>query len=186
MSPWIKSDAKADMNLLSPPINSYRHISAMNGTGTPLDKNTLNSVLIGDTFLIDRASPSFFVNPLTDSVANSAGINIDDDIMSMIKTNMDVHKPFESFDEQIILTPPAPPPLKDGNLIDDGLLHLNDSLVVDRDLGINYETQKEIDFSPPSLMSGFPDGEELFECNLFGNNTESDEMLMDTWTDQMI
>lgn len=171
------------MNLLSPPINSYRNMAAMNGT--TLDKNALNSVLLGDTFLIDRASPSFFVNPLTDSVTNSTGMNIDDDIMSMIKTNMDVQKPFQAFDEEIILTPPAPPPLENGAFINGGLLHLNDNLVDDRDLGMDYETQKQIGFSPVSLVPGFSDEEELFDRNLFGNNTQSDGMLMDSWTDQM-
>lgn len=156
--------------------------------GTPLDPNALNSVLIGDTFLIDRMSPSFFVNPLTDSVANSAGKNIDDDIMNMMKTNMDMQKPFASFDEQIIMTPPPPPPqnLKDG-YIDDGLMHLNDNnhLVDNRDLGMNYETQKQIDFSPTSLVPGLSVDEELFECNLFGNETQNDDIQLDAWTDEM-
>lgn len=178
----MKTDAKMDPNLLSPPFKSYRNISPMNGA--PLDKNTLNSVLIGDTFLIDRMSPSFFVNPLTDSVANSAGSNIDDDIMNMIKTNMDVQKPFESFDEQIILTPPPPPPLEDA-FIDNGLLHLNEGLAVDRVLDMGYETEKQISFSPPSLVPGFSDDDELFECNMFGNNSQNDVMMMDAWTDQM-
>lgn len=166
------------MNLLSPPTNFYRNMSAMNGGA--FDQNALNSVLIGDTFLIDRMSPSFFVNPLTDSVTNSAGSSIDDDIMSMIKTNLDAQKPFESFDDQIILAPPSPPPLKG-----DGLLHLNDNLTVDGDSGIDYKEQPQMAFSPPSLMPGFSDGEELFECNLFGNNAQSDEILLDAWTDQM-
>lgn len=184
MQSWIKTDAKADINLLSPPLNSYRNMSAMNGT--TFDNNVLNSVLIGDTFLIDRMSPSFFVNPLTDSVENSAGSNIDDDIMNMnmMETNMDVPKPFDSFDDQIIMAPPPPPPLEDA-FIDDGLLHLNDSLVVDRDLDMNYEAPTQIGFSPPSLVPGLSDNQELFECNLFGNNAQSDQILLNAWTDQM-
>lgn len=176
VSPWTKSDTITDMNLLSPPINLYRNnMSTMNGG--QLDRNALNSVLIGDTFLIDHMSPSFFVNPLTDSVSNSVGSSIDDDIMNMIKTNMDVQKPFESFDEQIIMTPAAPPPLKD-DFNDDGLLHLNENLVVGTDLGMDFETQKQIGFSP-----GLSDDSELFECNLFGNNVQSDELMLDAWTD---
>lgn len=182
MPSWIKTAAKDDMNLLSPPLNSYRNMSAM--SGATFDTNVLNSVLIGDTFLIDRMSPSFFVNPLTDSVANSAGSNIDDDIMNMMETNMDVTKPFDSFDAEIIMAPPPPPPLKDA-FIDDGLLHLNDSLVVDRDLDMNYGTSTQIGFSPPSLGPGLSDNQELFECNLFGNNAQSDEILLNAWTDQM-
>lgn len=182
MPSWIKTDAKADMSILSPPINSYRNMSAMNGA--TFDTNALNSVLIGDTFLIDRMSPSFFVNPLTESVANSAGSNIDDEILNMMETNMDVPKPFDSFDEQIIMAPPRPIPLKDA-YIDDGLLHLNESLVVDGDLDMNYGTSTQIGFSPPSLGPGLSDSQELFECNLFGNNAQSDEILLDAWTDQM-
>lgn len=155
-------------------------MSAMNGA--TFDNNALNSVLIGDTFLIDRMSPSFFVNPLTDSVPNSAGSNIDDEIMNMMETNMDVPKPFDSFDEHIIMAPPPTIPLKDA-YIDDGLLHLNGSLVVDGELYMNYGTQ--IGFSPPSLGPGLSDSQELFECNLFGNNAQSDEILLDAWTDQM-
>lgn len=180
LSPWMKSDAKPNMSLLSPQSNSYRNMN-----GAPLDKNVLNSVLIGDTFLIDRMSPSFFVNPLTDCVPNSVGSSIDDDIMNMIKTNLDAHKPFESFDEQIIMTPPPPPPLEDG-FVDSGMFHLNESLAVDRDLGMEYETQKQIGLSSPALSPGFSEDDDLFECNMYANNTQNDDMLMDdAWTDQM-
>lgn len=177
-----KDTTKVDMNLISPPLNLYQNLSPMNGTA--MDSKVLDSVLIGDTFLIDRTSPSFFVNPLTDSMPNSLGSSTDDDddCMEVTETNLDMQKPFESFDEQIIMAPRAPPPLE-GLFSDDGLLHLNDdNLEMDRNMGMNYDVDKPMTFTPPTLSN---DNDELFENDLFDSAGQSDEYSFSAWTDQM-
>lgn len=132
----------------------------MQKTGLSCSSNnqTLNSVLIGDTFLVDRMSPSYFVNPLADSVSKKAP-SIDEEIMNLMSTSMDLKKPMEIFDEPMLLTPPVPPPLD----IDNTLLGLGDNSI----------SKKK--FSVQLNENDFLESNDLFDCNLFDNNENQSE-----------
>lgn len=147
------------MNLLSP--------DELNTSGN--GDQALNSVLIGDTFLVDRMSPSFFVNPLSESVSNTTS-SLDEEIMNMMNSSMELRKPLEMFDEQMMLAPPAPPPLDD-NDINGTLLGFDGDSLSGKAVAIDASDNEKISFSPPSLVSNeFLESGDLFECNLFDNN----------------
>lgn len=59
----------------------------------------------------------FFVNELNSSFPNSTGDassfnSSDDDLVGLLKSAAEEGKPFESFEKQITITVPQPPPLK--------------------------------------------------------------------------
>lgn len=87
---WMTSDgSNSDVNLLSP-----NELVKCNANG---NKN-LNSVLLGDTFLGDRMSPTYFVNPLSDTMKSS-----------MFESNR--------CDENLGLETPMHPSMKDGDIM---------------------------------------------------------------------
>lgn len=83
--------------------------------------------LVGDIFL---------VNELNSSFPNSSGgaspfTSSDEDLVGLMKSATDERKPFESFEKQITITVPQPPPLKadafsiGGGLFDGKNIHKN-------------------------------------------------------------
>lgn len=76
--------------------------------GDPNGMDSDDYGLVDDIFLVNELNSSFpnsigDVPPLTSS---------DDDIMGLMKSAIDERKPFESFEKQITITVPQPPPLK--------------------------------------------------------------------------
>lgn len=64
--------------------------------------------LVDDIFLVNELNGSF-----TNSSGDSSPLNSsDDDLMELMKSAVDERKPFESFEKQITITVPQPPPLK--------------------------------------------------------------------------
>lgn len=64
--------------------------------------------LIDDIFLVNELNSSF-----TNSAGDSSPLNSsDDDLLELMKSAVDERKPFESFEKQITITVPQPPPLK--------------------------------------------------------------------------
>ena len=64
--------------------------------------------LVDDIFLTNELNSSF-----TNSAGDSSPINSsDDDLVELMKSAVDERKPFESFEKQITITVPQPPPLK--------------------------------------------------------------------------
>lgn len=64
--------------------------------------------LVDDIFLVNEFNSSF-----TNSTGDSSPLNAsDDDLIELIKSAVDERKPFESFEKQITITVPQPPPLK--------------------------------------------------------------------------
>lgn len=75
------------------------------------DPNAMDSDeygLVDDIFLVNELNSSF-PNSIDDGSPISSS---DDDIMSLMKSAIDERKPFESFEKQITITVPQPPPLK--------------------------------------------------------------------------
>lgn len=64
--------------------------------------------LVDDIFLVNELNSSF-QSSLGDASPISSS---DDDIMNLMKSAIDERKPFESFEKQITITVPQPPPLK--------------------------------------------------------------------------
>lgn len=108
-------------------------------------------------------SPSYFVNPLTDSISKIAP-SIDEEIMNLMNSSIDLKKPMEIFDEPMLLTPPAPPPLDDHEMFSFGDVSC-------KNISIKTNVNEKMNFSPSSLVSNdFLDNNDLFDCNLFDNN----------------
>lgn len=64
--------------------------------------------LVDDIFLVNEFNASF-----TNSTGDSSPLNSsDDDLLELMKSAVDDRKPFESFEKQITITVPQPPPLK--------------------------------------------------------------------------
>lgn len=64
--------------------------------------------LVDDIFLVNELNSSF-----TNSSGDSSPLNsTDDDLVELMKSAVDERKPFESFEKQITITVPQPPPLK--------------------------------------------------------------------------
>lgn len=64
--------------------------------------------LVDDIFLVNELNASF-----TNSTGDSSPLNSsDDDLVELLKSAVDECKPFESFEKQITITVPQPPPLK--------------------------------------------------------------------------
>lgn len=77
-----------------------------------IDENGMES---DDYGLVDDI---FLVNELNSSFPNSAGnaspfSSSDDELVGLMKSNIDERKPFESFEKQITINVPQPPPLKE-------------------------------------------------------------------------
>lgn len=69
----------------------------------------------------------FFANEFNSSFQNSSDDSLpfsssDDDLVGLMKSAVDERKPFESFEKQITITVPQPPPLKEADLMVGGLL----------------------------------------------------------------
>lgn len=64
--------------------------------------------LVDDIFLVNELNSSFINSSGDSSPLNSS----DDDLVEMMKSIVDERKPFESFEKQITITVPQPPPLK--------------------------------------------------------------------------
>lgn len=64
--------------------------------------------LVDDIFLVNELNSSF-PNSMGDSSPFSAS---DDDLMGLMESALDEKKPFESFEKQITITVPQPPPLR--------------------------------------------------------------------------
>lgn len=64
--------------------------------------------LVDDIFLVNELNSSF-----TNSIGDASPLSSsDDDLMGLMKSAIDEKKPFESFEKQITITVPQPPPLK--------------------------------------------------------------------------
>lgn len=64
--------------------------------------------LVDDIFLVNEFNSSF-----TNSTGDSSPLTAsDDDLIELMKSAVDERKPFESFEKQITITVPQPPPLK--------------------------------------------------------------------------
>lgn len=90
----------------------------MNTNGMDSD----NYSLIDDIFLVNELNNS-------NSLGGSSGLNSpDNELIEMMKSTVDERKPLESFEKQITITVPQPPPLKtvDAFLIGEGLFQGND------------------------------------------------------------
>lgn len=92
------------------------------------DKNKLDSSgidsddygLVDDIFLANEFNSSF-PRSIGDSSQFSSS---DDELMELMKTAIDERKPLDSFEEQITVTVPQPPPLRpDAFSIGGGLFH---------------------------------------------------------------
>lgn len=78
-------------------------------------ENDGNGMDADDYGLVDDI---FLVNELNSSFPNSGGdaspfSSSDDDLVGLMKSAVDERKPFESFEKQITITVPQPPPLKE-------------------------------------------------------------------------
>lgn len=74
--------------------------------------------LVDDIFFANEFN-SNFQNSSDDSSPFSSS---DDDLVGLMKSAVDERKPFESFEKQITITVPQPPPLKEADLMVGGLL----------------------------------------------------------------
>lgn len=96
---------------------------AMDFDKNKLDSNGMDSDdygLVDDIFLVNELNSSF-PRSIGDSSPFSSS---DDELMELMKTAIDERKPFESFEEQITVTVPQPPPLRSDALsIGGGLFH---------------------------------------------------------------
>lgn len=85
--------------------------SKLKANNNGFDSNAMDSDnygLIDDIFLVNELNPSCFNDSLGGSPTLSAS---DDELKEMIKSTIDERKPFESFEKQITITVPQPPPL---------------------------------------------------------------------------
>lgn len=64
--------------------------------------------LVDDIFLVNELN-STFINSSGDSSPLSSS---DDDLVEMMKSVVDERKPYDSFEKQITITVPQPPPLR--------------------------------------------------------------------------
>lgn len=78
----------------------------LEGDPNGMDSNEYD--LVDDIFLANELNATF-PNSLGDASSNGSS---DDDLMNLMKSAVDERKPFESFEKQITITVPQPPPLK--------------------------------------------------------------------------
>lgn len=78
----------------------------IDGDGNGMDADEYG--LVDDIFLTNEFNGNF-----TSSIGDSSPLSSsDDDLMGLMKSAIDERKPFDSFEKQITITVPQPPPLK--------------------------------------------------------------------------
>ncbi|XP_055300889.1 protein similar isoform X2 [Sitodiplosis mosellana] len=118
----------------------------------------------------------FLVNELNSSFPNSGGdaspfSSSDNDLVGLMKSAIDERKPFESFEKQITITVPQPPPLKeDAFSIGGGLFD-----------GITDHTN----ILPASLISPMGTENSSYDYNIFDRTDVGADSLLDVWVDEM-
>lgn len=151
--------------------------------------------LVGDIFLVNELNTSF-----PNSTGNASPFSSsDEDLVGLMKSATDERKPFESFEKQITITVPQPPPLKaDAFTIGGGLFDgkntqlnsskLNSSSIVSFFLlsffcrsGITDNTN----ILPASLISPVGTENSNYDYNMFDRTDLVADSLLDVWADEM-
>lgn len=118
------------MERMEPNFNSGQRNLKFNHEKIMADSNGMDTDeygLIDDIFLVNDLNSSF-----SNSIGDASPLNSsDDDLVELMKSAVDERKPFESFEKQITITVPQPPPLKadafsiGGGLFDGKLFELH-------------------------------------------------------------
>lgn len=114
----MASDPVIPVNLIDQLKGDTRRLNMVQGN-MDFDPNKCdndgNGMDSDDYGLVDDI---FLVNELNSSFSKSGGdtspfSSTDDDLVELMKSAVDEKKPFESFEKQITITVPQPPPLKE-------------------------------------------------------------------------
>lgn len=98
-----------DDNLMTPVVSDRREFEFLQNKNDQSYVGDDEFGLIDDIFMVNSLSSSVSPSSLGDSPIFSLS---DDDAMDIMKPIVDESKPFESFEKQITITVPQPPPLK--------------------------------------------------------------------------
>lgn len=111
----MKSDADVPVSTIDQIKENNRKLNMVR-CNMEFEQNKCENVMDSDDYgLVDDI---FLVNELNSSFPNSGDdtspfSSTDDDLVGLMKSAIDERKPFESFEKQIIITVPQPPPLKE-------------------------------------------------------------------------